>query len=140
LTTPRQIVVQTVARLSRLANFRHVVLGAYDHRCCVTRVQLRIVDAAHIVPVGAPNSSDHVTNALALAPTYHRAFDMGLIYLTDDFEMKLNATKESELRALNLHGGVGEFAAPLGKIYLPQDVNQRPRIEFIRRARALRSI
>ena len=103
-------------------------------------MQLKLVDAAHIVPVGAPDSSDHITNGLALAPTYHRAFDMGRIYLTDSYEMKVNPTKEAALRTLDLHGGLDGFKESLGKILLPQDRNQRPRTEFIRRARALRSI
>ena len=98
------------------------------------------MDAAHLVPVGAPHSSDHVTNALALAATYHRAFDMGLIYLTDNFEMKTNSAKEAELRTLRLDAGLADFKAPLGRILLPQDRNQWPRVEFIRRARALRSL
>lgn len=92
------------------------------------------------MPAGKPDSSDYVTNVLALAPTYHRAFDMGLIYLSDAYEMKINPVKESELRTLNLAGGLAEFKVALGKILLPQDPNQRPRAEFIRRARALRSI
>jgi putative restriction endonuclease len=54
---------------------------AYGNRCAVTRVQLRLVDAAHILPVGTTGSADHVRNGIALSPTYHRAFDAGLIYL-----------------------------------------------------------
>ena len=72
LSTERQRVVSEVSRLSRDAAFRQRVLFAYGNRCAVTRVQLRLVDAAHILPVGAPGSSDHVRNGLALAPTYHR--------------------------------------------------------------------
>ena len=30
---------------------------AYDQRCAVTRIQLRLVDAAHILPVGAEGST-----------------------------------------------------------------------------------
>jgi hypothetical protein len=48
--------------------------------------------------------------------------------------------KEAELRTLQLDGGLSDFKAPLGKILLPQDRNQWPRPEFIRRARALRGI
>lgn len=106
----------------------------------MTRVQRKVVDAAHLVPVGAPQSSDHVTNAVALAATYHRAFDMGLIYLTDNYEMRTNPVNEAELRTLKLDGGFADFKAPLGPILLPQDRNQWPRVEFIRRARTLRSI
>ena len=39
-----------------------------------SRIQLGLLDAAHILPVGADGSHDGVTNGLALAPTYHRAY------------------------------------------------------------------
>ena len=95
----------------------------------MTRVQLRLVDAAHIVPVGAPDSSDHVTNGLSLAPTYHRAYDNGLIYLDD-----------AELSSLRRDGGIGSFKAPLGKILLPPDRGQWPKQDFIRQANRFRLI
>jgi len=79
LSDERRRIVHTVSRLSRLANFRLHVLQAYGHRCAVSRVQLRLVDAAHILPIGAPGSIDDVRNGFALAPTYHRAFDNGPI-------------------------------------------------------------
>ena len=51
LSTERQRIVHEVSRLSRLATFHEQVLFAYGHKCAVTRVQLRLVDAAHILPV-----------------------------------------------------------------------------------------
>lgn len=106
----------------------------------VTRVQLRLVDAAHIVPVGAPGSADSVTNGISLSPTYHRAFDAGLIYLDTDFNMRLNEGRLNALQALNIAGGVEAFRQPLGQIFLPPDPAQRPLGEFIRRANQLRQI
>jgi putative restriction endonuclease len=140
LPTARRLIVQTVSRLSRAANFRQQVLQAYGNRCAVTRTQLRLVDAAHIVPVGAPLSSDHVTNGLALGPTYHRAYDNGLIFLNDQYEMRINPSKASELKLLKLDGGIDAFKASLGKILLPQDRGQWPKIEFIRKANEFRSV
>lgn len=67
LSTPRKRVIQEVSRLTRLASFRQQVLFAYGNRCAVTRVQLRLVDAAHILPVGADGSADHVRNGIALS-------------------------------------------------------------------------
>lgn len=87
LSADRQRIIREVSRLSRAADFRQRVLFAYGHRCAVSRVQLQLVDAAHILPVGAPGSSDHVRNGIALSPTYHRAFDAGLIYLDEQFRM-----------------------------------------------------
>ena len=56
----------------------------------ITVAQLRkrnldLVDAAHILPVGAPESIDDIRNGIAIAPTYHRAYDNGLIYLDEDY-------------------------------------------------------
>jgi putative restriction endonuclease len=140
LPEARRRIVQSISRLSRSANFRQQVLNAYGNRCAVTRVQLRLVDAAHILPVGSPNSSDHVTNGIALSPTYHRAFDNGLIYLDDTHVMRLNTFKLTDLASLRLDGGVGAFKEPLEKILLPQDRSQWPRPEYIRRANTFRLI
>jgi putative restriction endonuclease len=141
LSTERQRIISEVSRLSRAADFRQRVLFAYGNRCAVTRVQLRLVDAAHILPVGAPGSSDHVRNGIALAPTYHRAFDAGLIYLNEQHRMVLNNGPLRILERLNLAGGVEAFRAPLGEqIFLPPDPQQRPTTDFIRRANRFRQI
>ena len=123
-----------------MMGFRQRVLFAYGHRCAVTRVQLRLVDAAHILPVGAPGSSDHVRNGLALAPTYHRAFDAGLIYLDEEFRMRLSEGKIQVLQQSKFVGGLEALKAPLGQILLPPDSAQRPSAEFIRRANRFRQI
>lgn len=140
LPEARRRIVQEVRRLSRKANFRQQVLCAYDNRCAVTRAQLRLVDAAHILPVDSADSSDHVTNGLALSPTYHRAYDNGLIYLDDRYVMQLNPHKLTELSMLHLDGGIKGFTAPLGKILLPPDRNQWPNLEFVRKANSYRLI
>jgi len=90
--------------------------------------------------VGSPNSSDHVTNGLALSPTYHRAYDTGRIYLDDSYVMKVNRTRLAELATVRLDGGIVGFAAQLGKILLPPDRAQWPKPEFIRRANAFSMI
>jgi len=136
----RRRVVDAVSRWSRDAGFNRRVLYAYGNRCAVTRVQLRLVDAAHILPVGAPGSVDHVHNGIALAPTYHRAFDAGLIYLDQRYRMRINDGRLQLLQGLNLTGGIEAFREPLGEIFLPPDPDQRPRAEFIKKANMLRQI
>jgi len=141
LKKDRQRVVSEVSRWSRAAGFKRRVLFAYGNRCAVTRVQLRLVDAAHILPVGAPGSIDQVRNGIALSPTYHRAFDAGLIYLDKDCRMEMNEGQLNVLRGMNLSGGIESFRAPLGRqIFLPPDANQRPLVDFIKRANVLRQI
>lgn len=141
LTAERKRVVESISRLSRDANFRKNVLNAYDNRCAVTRVQLRLVDAAHILPVAAPNSSDHVSNGISLSPTFHRAYDNCLIYLDDEFKMQLNTERIGELRSVNLVGGLDKFSEFLNKkIHLPQELSKRPKPEFISKANQYRRI
>jgi putative restriction endonuclease len=140
LSQERQRVVTEISRWSRAAGFKHRVLFAYGNRCAVTRVQLRLVDAAHILPVGAPGSVDQVRNGIALSPTYHSAYDAGLIYLDEEYRMKMNEGQLHVLDGMNLAGGVETFRAPLGAIFLPPDPQQRPSKDFIRRANTLRQI
>lgn len=141
LPADRKLIVQTISRYSRDANFRKIVLIAYDNRCAVTRIQLRLVDAAHILPVPSGDSSDHVTNGLALSPTFHRAYDNCLIYLDELYVMRLNAEKFSGLHESNLDGGIGFIQSYLGKkIHLPMDVNQRPSSAYIKMANKHRRI
>ena len=123
LPEERKRIVQTVSRLSRDGNFKKQVLSAYGNRCAVTRAQLKLVDAAHILPVGAPESVDDVCNGIALSPTYHRAYDNGLIYLDEEYTMQINTAKANELASLNLAGGIEQFKSCLGRILLPQTVD-----------------
>jgi len=141
LPQPRKRIVETISKLARAANFRDQVVSAYEQRCAVTRVQLKLIDAAHILPVGADGSTDSVRNGLCLAPTYHRAFDNGLIYLTSDLKMKLNAAKMDKLKVSNLVGGLDYFRHYLDQeIFLPSNPLQRPALEYIRKANAFRAI
>jgi putative restriction endonuclease len=141
LAVSRKKIVDNIIRYSRDANFKKKVLGAYDNRCAVTRAQLRLVDAAHILPVPSGDSSDHVTNGIALSPTFHRAYDNCLIYLDEDYMMRLNKEKASDLKLINLAAGLKEFCSLLDKkIHLPPDRGQRPNIKYIQLANKYRRI
>ena len=140
LAEPRKRIVETVSRLSRAGCFREQVLRAYKHMCAVTGMQLRLVDAAHILPVGAPGSPDDVRNGIALSPTYHRAFDQGLIFVDDSLTMKISPGKEEALLQRRLDGGLAGSRAPLGRLMLPPDRRQWPDVQLIRKANRYRGI
>ena len=137
----RKKIVENVSRFSRDARFKKSVANAYEHRCAVTRAQLRLIDAAHILPVAAEDSNDDITNGFSLSPTYHRAYDNSLIYLDEDYVMRLNDLTLDELKASNLVGGLAMFTSVLNKtIHLPSDIKQRPNVDFIRLANKYRRI
>ena len=141
LTAERRRIVTNVSRYARDGNFRQRVLSAYEHRCAVTRAQLKLVDAAHILPVSVEGSSDHVSNGIALSPTIHRAYDHGLIFLDENYYIRLNDRKATELRNQGLDAGLSHLTAYLdSEIHLPADRNQWPNREFIIRANQYRRI
>ena len=78
--------------------------------------------------------------ALCLAPTYHRAYDLGIIYIDDRYVVKANDRKLDQLRVLNLNGGGGKIRASLGPLSLPRLRQIGPRVDMIRQANAFRGI
>jgi len=135
----RRRIIAKVSRLTRDSDFRRKVTVAYDRRCAVTGLQLRLVEAAHILPVGADGSTDEVTNGICLSPTYHRAYDRGLIYLDEDRIMLIDERKKRELIKIGLGAGLTEFEAHLTrKIFLPHNRRQWPSIDSIRKANTFR--
>ena len=85
-------------------------------------------------------SIDNVRNGIALSPTYHRAFDRGLIFLDDGMVMRLNSTAAEDLVRHGLEAGIDSFAAYLGKIHLPYDPLQHPDPYYIRLANSYRGL
>lgn len=75
------------ARLHQ-AHFRKDTLRAYGHRCCVCELRERpLLDAAHIIPDRLPEGMPTVRNGLAMCPTHHRAYDQGLLMVTEEYRV-----------------------------------------------------
>jgi putative restriction endonuclease len=74
------------------AFFRSAVLAAYDLSCCITGLAVsELLNASHIVPwrVDQKNRTNP-RNGLCLNATHDRAFDCGLITITEDYRVKLS--------------------------------------------------
>lgn len=122
----RYDLVETM-RAYRDAKFRPAVLQAYAYQCTVCRCALKLVDAAHIIPVSFPESTDEVTNGLALCRQHHGAYDNGLLGIRSDYSIVTNDEAERRLEALRLHGGLAEFKKRLpAKITPPASIEARP--------------
>ena len=140
LEQERQRMVESVSRYARESSFRRQVMDAYGNRCAVTRAQLNLVDAAHIVPVKAQGTDD-VSNGIALSPTIHRAYDNSLIYLDKKYYMRLNEQKVDELKIQRLDDGLGHLRGYLdAQVHLPDNRADWPNPELIERANKLRRI
>lgn len=131
---PRDRITQEVSRYVREARFRKEVRRAYNHRCAVTGMQLGLVDAAHILPVAA-GGPDDVRNGICLSPTYHRAFDSGLIFLSpNDYTVKVNRDMVHCLVAEGMDSGISVLDSVDGnQLLLPDNAHEYPDPDFIRR-------
>ncbi|MBS0207922.1 MAG: HNH endonuclease [Planctomycetes bacterium] len=123
----RRYELVTTMRAYRDAKFKPAVLHAYRHKCAVCQCALKLVDAAHIVPVSYPQSTDEVTNGLALCRLHHGAYDNGLLGVQSNYRIITNPDCESRLAGLQLHMGLEEFKARLPQqIVIPSALEARP--------------
>jgi putative restriction endonuclease len=135
ISEPRQSVVKTVTQKVRQTGFKRRVLTAYSSQCAFCGIQLKLVDAAHIVPVAHEESTDHTSNGLALCPLHHRAFDHKLITINEEYETLINLDRVNYLRAIGHDNGMDEFAGRLRPmIYLPPDHRDRPNVRYVSQA------
>jgi putative restriction endonuclease len=100
--------------------FRKAVLEIYDWRCAISGMKLEfgknvtMVDACHIIPF-ADAQGDTITNGIALSPTLHRAFDHGLVSVSDDYRVLVHPRLTDHFPEV----GIRQFN--LQEIHLPQD-------------------
>lgn len=139
--TSRKLLIRQTRVLARSSKFTRAVISAYEKRCAITGLQLKLLDAAHILPVAAPESKDVVVNGFALQPTFHRAFDNSLIYLTEDYRVKINEEARKRLANEGLLGGISGIEDYDGaQLLLPPDSTQHPDCSLIIKANAYRRI
>jgi hypothetical protein len=69
--------------------FRRAVLSSYRGRCCMSGLsETRLLVASHIVPWSRDKTNRlNPSNGLCLSAIHDRAFDKGLITLSDDFKI-----------------------------------------------------
>lgn len=128
----RRVEIVETRRAARDTQFRRKVLTAYGHRCAMCGVQLRLLDAAHVLPVDQPGSTDDTNNGVALCALHHRAYDRALVAFDPAYAIQVNAKQVAELSALSLTGGLRQFQAALKpNLLLPPDPRDHPRRAFI---------
>jgi putative restriction endonuclease len=135
----RRWALQTTLRALRDSRFRSRVLKAYGNRCAACDLQLGLLDGAHILPVGHPESTDAVPNGVALCALHHRAYDASLITFDKVSTLHISGDAEARLVAQGLDGGLPGFKKSLRpKISLPIALAERPSVTMIEKANALR--
>ncbi|WP_420403885.1 HNH endonuclease [Nisaea sp.] len=136
---PRKYAVISARKALREADFRGRVLTAYSNSCAMCGVQLRLLDAAHILPAAHPDSTDETRNGIALCASHHRAFDRGLVTFDSGFHIHRNEEMERELVRSGLDGGIDDFRNSLfPMIEVPPNRSDRPAEGFIQQVNEMR--
>jgi predicted restriction endonuclease len=108
--------------------FRRAVLSSYRGRCCMSGLsEPRLLIASHIVP-WSQNKTNRLnpSNGLCLSAIHDRAFDKGLISLTDEFKIIVS----DELKQRN-ESFVIDVLLPLDGRTIEPPQRFTPQIEFI---------
>ncbi|MEX2607934.1 MAG: HNH endonuclease [Kiritimatiellia bacterium] len=126
----KEAIRQTKVRINQ-SGFRRVILEIYNHRCCVTGLDLPdLCIASHIIP-WAENTKTRMDprNGLCLSATYDRAFDSYLITFDEDY--RLIVSKEIRDHYRNEHARE-LFEKKAGQvIHLPDNPKRRPLQEYL---------
>lgn len=135
----RQTAVIQLSKKLRDTSFKARVLTAYGNKCAFSGMQLKLVDAAHILPVSHASSTDDTANGIALSALYHRAYDKGLVTFNEKYQIIVNANEMKKLREIGFDGGMEKFVKDLRPIInVPPAVTDRPHLNFIKEANKLR--
>jgi putative restriction endonuclease len=87
----RRYVVRLVKQRIHQAQFRGAVVPAYHDRCAICSLrQIRLLDAAHIVPDAEESGQPLISNGLSLCSIHHRAFDEDLVGVSPDREVRVS--------------------------------------------------
>ncbi|MCC6446147.1 MAG: HNH endonuclease [Armatimonadetes bacterium] len=131
----RGSIVKTITRRARNASFNGRVLKAYNYSCAFCGIQLKLVDAAHILPVAHEDSTDETANGVALCPLHHRAFDGALVAFDSNYKTHINRRRLEDLIKLELDGGIDLFKRSLqSHINIPDAPIERPNKQYINKA------
>lgn len=113
--------------------FRRTVLSSYRGRCCMSGLSdSRLLVASHIVPWSKDKANRlNPSNGLCLSAIHDRAFDKGLITLSDDFKIMVSEDLKRRNEAF-----VIEVLLPLNGRAIELPERFMPSVEFLSRHRA----
>lgn len=138
ITQERQTAVISVKKKIRDNSFKSRVLTSYSNRCAFCGIQLKLIDAAHIVPV-QHDGTDETSNGISLCALHHRAFDRNLITFNQDYQILHNEKQFVKLKEIGLDGGADKFINDLrAVIHLPPTISDRPHVDYIKLANEIR--
>ena len=105
--------------------FRQIVLANYSGKCAITGIDIpELLIASHIIP-WSQNEQERLNpeNGICLSALYDRAFDKGLIGITEKFQIILSSelkSKETKDFYPLIFGKLNDMTLHLPQKYLPR--------------------
>ncbi len=115
--------------------FKREIPKLYNNTCAISGLRIdatfnvSMVDACHIVPFSEAYD-DTLSNGIALCPNLHRAFDRGLIAISDNYEVLLS---KNFVESTNSSYNVSQFEQK--RIHLPASTESYPSLENFKKHR-----
>ncbi|KAA3644309.1 MAG: HNH endonuclease [Bacteroidetes bacterium] len=109
--------------------FKREIPKIYNNTCAISGLRIdatstiSMVDACHITPFSESYDCS-IQNGISLSPNLHRAFDRGLISISDDYKVLV---KDNFIENLKSSYNLNQFANK--SILLPNSPNQYPSLE-----------
>ncbi len=128
----RAYITATVRVRLHQQGFRERVLLAYRQQCALCRLRHEeLLDAAHIIPDGEPDSEPIVPNGIALCKLHHAAFDRYFFGIRPDLTVEVSAAILREEDGPMLRHGLQGIHGQ--RIHRPSSPSLRPDPAFLER-------
>jgi len=128
----RAYITATVRQRLHQRGFRERVLRAYQGQCALCHLRHdELLDAAHILPDGEPDSEPLVSNGIALCKLHHAAFDRYFFAIRPDYTVEVSEAILREHDGPMLRHGLQGIHEQ--HILLPRSVALRPDLVFVQR-------
>lgn len=113
-------------------SFRSRVLHAYEAKCAVcTLAHPELLDAAHIIPDGAEDSTTSVTNGLSLCKIHHAAYDRLVVGIDGNYRVHVREDVLAEVDGPMLKYGLQAMDGRA--LYVPRRADERPDSDRLQR-------
>ncbi|MFZ9694160.1 MAG: HNH endonuclease [Candidatus Nanopelagicales bacterium] len=105
--------------------FRARVINAYGIRCAICRLAHgSLLDAAHITPDSAENSSTSVSNGLCLCKIHHSAYDANIVGISPEYIVQIREDILNEVDGPMLQHGLKEMHGR--ELWVPNSQEKQP--------------
>lgn len=105
--------------------FRARIMLAYERRCAICVLKhVELLDAAHIIEDGNDWGEPVVQNGLSLCKIHHAAYDLGLLGISPDYQIRVNRDLLDEVDGPMLKHGLQEMDGR--RLYVPERRNEQP--------------